>query len=88
MEKIIQRVFLVSMHKNAADLILAKGKGIQKGGGFCSSKLSVKQPTHELKRSRLPVEEIHSDPETGQTGRGVDAFSQRTLIDTGGHGYS
>ena len=28
---------------------------------FCSSKLSVKQLTRELKRAKLPVEEIHSD---------------------------
>ncbi len=30
---------------------------------FCSSKLSVKQLTRELKRTKLPVEEIHSDLE-------------------------
>lgn len=30
---------------------------------FCSSKLSVKQLTRELKRARLPVDEIHSDLE-------------------------
>ncbi len=30
---------------------------------FCSSKLSVKQLTRELKRAKLPVDEIHSDLE-------------------------
>lgn len=33
---------------------------------FCSSKLSVKQLTAQLKRNRLPVDEIHSDLEQGQ----------------------
>jgi superfamily II DNA/RNA helicase len=33
---------------------------------FCSSKLSVKQLTAQLRRNRLPVDEIHSDLEQSQ----------------------
>jgi len=33
---------------------------------FCSSKLSVKQLTAQLRRTRLPVDEIHSDLEQSQ----------------------
>ncbi len=63
-EKIIQRVFLVfDAQKTPLILSLLKGKEFKKVVVFCSSKLSVKQLTRELKRSRLPVEEIHSDLE-------------------------
>lgn len=33
---------------------------------FCSSKISVRQLTHELKRAKLPADEIHSDLEQQQ----------------------
>lgn len=61
-EKIIQRVFIVfDAQKTPLILHLLKEKKYNKVVVFCSSKLSVKQLTRELKRARLPVEEIHSD---------------------------
>jgi len=63
-EKILQLAYVVYeaqkiplvkyiLHQKTFDSVLV----------FCSSKLSVKQLTRELKRTNLPVEEIHSDLE-------------------------
>ncbi len=63
-EKIIQQAFLVfEQQKTPLVRYLLKDKNFKKIVVFCSSKLSVKQLTRELKRFRMPVEEIHSDLE-------------------------
>lgn len=63
-EKIKQVVYFVhDNQKTPLVLHLLKDKVFKKVVVFCSSKQSVKQLTRELKRSRLSVEEIHSDLE-------------------------
>ncbi|MFN8244066.1 MAG: DEAD/DEAH box helicase [Ferruginibacter sp.] len=62
--KIIQQAFVVyDAQKTALTRYLLKQKEFKMMLVFCSSKMSVKQLTRELKRSGLKVDEIHSDLE-------------------------
>jgi ATP-dependent RNA helicase RhlE len=61
-EKIIQEAFMVyDTQKIPLVLHLLKEKDFKSVLIFCSSKLSVKQLTRELKRNKLVADEIHSD---------------------------
>jgi len=61
-EKIIQQAFMVyDAQKIPLILHLLKEKNFKMVLIFCSSKLSVKQLTRDLKRNKLPADEIHSD---------------------------
>lgn len=63
-EKIIQEAFIVyDTQKIPLVKILLRKKDFRSVLVFCSSKVSVKQLTRELKRSGLPADEIHSDLE-------------------------
>lgn len=63
-EKIIQQAFIVyDAQKIPLVLHLLKEKNFKSVLVFCSSKLSVKQLTRELRRSRINADEIHSDLE-------------------------
>jgi ATP-dependent RNA helicase RhlE len=67
-EKIIQEAFIVyDTQKIPLVKYLLRKKDFKSVLIFCSSKISVKQLTRELKRSGLPADEIHSDLE--QTNR-------------------
>ncbi len=67
-EKIVQQAFLVyEPQKNPLILHLLKKNNFKTVLIFCSSKLSVKQLTRDLKRSGINAGEIHSDLE--QTSR-------------------
>jgi len=61
-EKIIQQAFVVyDTQKIPLILHLLKEKNFKSVLIFCSSKLSVKQLTRDLKRNKLLADEIHSD---------------------------
>lgn len=61
-EKIIQQAFMVyDTQKIPLVLHLLKEKVFKSVLIFCSSKLSVKQLTRDLKRNKLLADEIHSD---------------------------
>ncbi len=61
-EKIIQEAFVVyDTQKIPLVLHLLKEKDFKTVLIFCSSKLSVKQLTRELKRNKIKADEIHSD---------------------------
>jgi superfamily II DNA/RNA helicase len=61
-EKIIQAAFIVyDTQKIPLILHLLKEKTFKSVLIFCSSKLSVKQLTRDLKRNKLIADEIHSD---------------------------
>jgi ATP-dependent RNA helicase RhlE len=61
-EKIIQRAFMVyDTQKIPLVLHLLREKKFRSVLVFCSSKLSVKQLTRDLKRNKLLADEIHSD---------------------------
>ena len=61
-EKIIQQAFMLyDAQKIPLILHLLKEKNFKMVLIFCSSKLSVKQLTRDLKRNKLPADEIHSD---------------------------
>jgi superfamily II DNA/RNA helicase len=61
-EKIIQAAFMVyDTQKIPLILHLLKEKNFKSVLIFCSSKLSVKQLTRDLKRNKLLADEIHSD---------------------------
>lgn len=61
-EKIIQEAFIVYEPQKIPLVKYLLGKKEFKSVlVFCSSKVSVKQLTRELKRSKLPADEIHSD---------------------------
>lgn len=61
-EKIIQQAFIVyDTQKIPLILHLLKDKVFKSVLIFCSSKLSVKQLTRDLKRNKLNADEIHSD---------------------------
>ena len=61
-EKIIQQAFMVyDAQKIPLILHLLKERNFKMVLIFCSSKLSVKQLTRDLKRNKLPADEIHSD---------------------------
>lgn len=63
-EKILQQAYVVyDSQKIPLVKHILHGKTFKMVLIFCSSKLSVKQLTRELKFSRLPVDEIHSDLE-------------------------
>ena len=63
-EKIVQEAFVVyDAQKIPLVKHLLNQKNFKSVLIFCSSKLSVKQLTRELKRGRLAVDEIHSDLE-------------------------
>ncbi len=63
-EKIIQEAFIVyDTQKIPLVKFLLRKKDFKSVLIFCSSKISVKQLTRELKRSGLPADEIHSDLE-------------------------
>jgi superfamily II DNA/RNA helicase len=63
-EKITQEAFVVyDGQKPALIKHILKMKAFNSVLIFCSKKHSVKQLTHELKRARFSVEEIHSDLE-------------------------
>lgn len=63
-EKIIQQAFMVyDTQKIPLILHLLKEKNFKSVLIFCSSKLSVKQLTRDLKRNKLNADEIHSDLE-------------------------
>lgn len=63
-EKIIQEAFMVyDTQKIPLVLHLLKKKDFKSVLIFCSSKLSVKQLTRELKRNKIVADEIHSDLE-------------------------
>lgn len=63
-EKIIQQAFVVyDTQKIPLILHLLKEKKFKSVLIFCSSKLSVKQLTRDLKRNKLLADEIHSDLE-------------------------
>ncbi len=61
-EKIIQQAFIVyDTQKIPLVLHLLKERNFKSVLIFCSSKLSVKQLTRDLKRNKLNADEIHSD---------------------------
>lgn len=61
-EKIIQEAFMVyDTQKIPLVLHLLKKRDFKMVLIFCSSKMSVKQLTRELKRNKIPADEIHSD---------------------------
>ena len=61
-EKIIQEAFMVyDTQKIPLVLHLLKKRDFKMVLIFCSSKISVKQLTRELKRHKIPADEIHSD---------------------------
>lgn len=63
-EKIIQQAFMVyEAQKIPLILYLLKQKNFKSVLIFCSSKLSVKQLTRDLKRNGINADEIHSDLE-------------------------
>ncbi|MEO6488326.1 MAG: DEAD/DEAH box helicase [Ferruginibacter sp.] len=63
-EKIIQQAFVVyDTQKIPLILHLLKERNFKSVLIFCSSKLSVKQLTRDLKRNKLKADEIHSDLE-------------------------
>ena len=63
-EKIIQQAFMLyDTQKIPLVLHLLKEKNFKSVLIFCSSKISVKQLTRELKRSKINADEIHSDLE-------------------------
>lgn len=63
-EKIIQQAFVVfDLQKIPLIVHLLKQKNFKSVLIFCSSKLSVKQLTRDLKRNKLNADEIHSDLE-------------------------
>ncbi len=63
-EKIIQEAFIVyDTQKIPLVKFLLRKKDFKSVLIFCSSKISVKQLTRELRRSALPADEIHSDLE-------------------------
>ena len=63
-EKIKQEAFIVyDTQKIPLVKYLLRKKNFKSVLVFCSSKISVKQLTRELKRSGLPADEIHSDLE-------------------------
>ena len=63
-EKIIQEAFIVyDTQKIPLVKLLLRKKNFKSVLIFCSSKVSVKQLTRELKRSNLLADEIHSDLE-------------------------
>ena len=63
-EKILQKAFVVyDSQKIPLILHLLKDSAFSMVLVFCSSKLSVKQLTRELKRNKLNADEIHSDLE-------------------------
>ena len=63
-EKIIQQAFMVyDTQKIPLVKILLKKRDFKSVQIFCSSKLSVKQLTRDLKRGGIPADEIHSDLE-------------------------
>jgi len=63
-EKIIQEAFIVyDTQKIPLVKILLHKKNFKSVLIFCSSKISVKQLTRDLKRGGLPADEIHSDLE-------------------------
>jgi len=63
-EKIIQQAFMVyDTQKIPLVKILLKKRDFKSVLIFCSSKLSVKQLTRDLKRGGIPADEIHSDLE-------------------------
>lgn len=73
-EKIIQHAFLVyDTQKIPLIVHLLKEKKFKRVVVFCSSKLSVKQLTKDLKRNGIHAGEIHSDLEQGER---EDALSQ------------
>ena len=63
-EKIIQQAFMVyDAQKIPLILYLLKKKDFKSVLIFCSSKISVKQLTRDLKRNNIHADEIHSDLE-------------------------
>lgn len=63
-EKIIQQAFMVyDAQKIPLIVYLLKQKNFKSVLIFCSSKLSVKQLTRDLKRNQIHADEIHSDLE-------------------------
>lgn len=66
-EKIVQQAFMVyDQQKIPLILHLLKEKNYRSVLIFCSSKLSVKQLTRDMKRHGIKAGEIHSDLEQGQ----------------------
>ena len=79
-DKIVQEAFVVyDAQKIPMVLHLLKEKKFQSVLVFCSSKQSVKQLTRELKRSRIPADEIHSDLEQDKREEVLSRFRNRTL---------
>jgi superfamily II DNA/RNA helicase len=66
-DKIIQEAFIVyDTQKIPLVKILLRKRNFKSVLVFCSSKISVKQLTRELKRNGLKADEIHSDLEQSQ----------------------
>jgi superfamily II DNA/RNA helicase len=79
-DKIIQEAFVVyDTQKIPLIKHLLHKKEFKSVLIFCSSKLSVKQLTRELKRSRLNVDEIHSDLEQDKREEVLMRFKSRRL---------
>lgn len=79
-EKIIQEAFVVyDTQKIPLIKHLLHKKEFKSVLIFCSSKLSVKQLTRELKRNRLNVDEIHSDLEQDKREEVLMRFKSRRL---------
>ncbi len=79
-EKIIQQAFIVyDTQKIPLVLHLLKEKKDTSTLVFCSSKLSVKQLTRELKRNRINADEIHSDLEQDMREEVLSKFRSRRL---------
>jgi ATP-dependent RNA helicase RhlE len=67
-EKIIQQAYMVyDAQKIPLIVHILKEKKFKSVLVFCSSKLSVKQLTRELKRNKILADEIHSDLEQDKT---------------------
>ncbi len=79
-EKIIQEAFIVyEPQKIPLVLHLLNGKNFKSVLIFCSSKLSVKQLTRELKRKKLNADEIHSDLDQDKREDVLMQFKSRRL---------
>jgi ATP-dependent RNA helicase RhlE len=79
-EKIIQQAFLVyDAQKIPLIVHLLKEKNFKRVVVFCSSKLSVKQLTKDLKRNGIQAGEIHSDLEQGEREDALSRFRSARL---------
>lgn len=79
-EKIIQQAFIVyDAQKIPLTLHLLKEKKFLSVLIFCSSKMSVKQLTRDLKRNRIDADEIHSDLDQEKREEVLSRFRSRRL---------